>query len=220
MSAFNRYFILVSALSLVGLASLILGFIINKRRPVLISPEVIWGALSFMLLPALGLAVFKLISNGLERDSTLLVLLIWSAVMPIAMIGYVPLMVLTWYYLLFNVTETMIVEGLNAALQMRKVDYVWKREGGFLTKLLGLSERTVSLAGAKHPIKVILISRGRAWVRFRGIRRLHDYKTLIFDFRRALSEKVYDGPTGAVSFFAMSAVCVLLIVTSTLLHFF
>jgi len=182
-----------------GLSMLILGFMAMKRRPILISPKTLRRGMFLVFLPTLIAVTFRMVVDSLNSDVAVLALAQSLLAMSILAVICTLLVFLitrdSW--LLLNITEAIALEGLDEILQKHGIEHSLSQNTNPIIRLCGLSQVTAILSGFNSSIKVTLASFGRAWMRFKGRRRILNYDTLISDFRQALAEKDYDGNVAA-----------------------
>lgn len=189
-----------------GLSFLVLGLRVTKRKPILILPKILGRGVSILLLPMLTIMAYSLGVESLNSESVMMSLAGWLSgmSMPIGLYA-VSVFLSTRSIWVLNVTEAMLIEGWCEALQKHGIEYSLNQRTG-LGAFPGISQVIVSLPELESSIKVTLSTFGRAWMSFRGKRRIQNYDTLVSDFRCALAEKEYKGVTAAASSFLLPAV--------------
>jgi hypothetical protein len=212
MAGFERFSIDLAAI-LFALLNLALGLWIRKRKPVLIFPKNVWGGMSLMFLPYLIYMTLRLIVESLNSDYVMLSLAISLLGMLMTVVPFLLLVfAIAHIWWLFNITETMLVEGLSEALEKHGIEYSLHRSTSPISRFSGLSRIKVDFPRSRSSITITLASLGRAWMHVKGKRRIQNCEMLVSDFRQALTAMQYDGHTAVVPFFSIAAVSIAAVV--------
>ncbi len=199
MTTYSLIFSCLTALPL-GLFFLILGLHITKRKPILVLPKTLGKGMFLWFLPMLIMMVYGIGVDSLNFESITMSLTVTLRVFSTLIGSYAALMFLSTRVIwMFNVAEVILIEGWCEALQKHGIEYSLNQRTG-LGAFPGLSRVIVSLPELGGSIKVTFFNFGRAWMSFRGKRRIQNYDTLVSDFRCALAVKEYKGATAAFFF--------------------
>ena len=174
-------FILVLVIEMLALAIAIL-----RRKPVVIVPRIIAGAVILPFLPVLAVVIGSLVANNLTSDFVFsLVLLILILLFCVIIIGASAVLA-AQYIWLFNVTETMLMDALSSILQKQGLKCSQSQSSGLFARLSRMPQITVTVA-EQDSLRVTVAPFGRAWVRFVGKQRDMGNKVMVDDLKRILS---------------------------------
>jgi hypothetical protein len=174
---------------ILAIEMLIVAIAILRRRPVVIVPEAIAGAMISLFLPILALVIISFAAGNSPSDftvSSLVSLILILILLLFVIIVAVSAVLAAQYTWLFNISETMLIDALSTVLQKQGLEYSPGQSPGFRARLSRMSRITVA-ASEQDSIKVTLGSFGRAWIRFVGKRHNPGRKVVVADLKRLLS---------------------------------
>jgi hypothetical protein len=220
MTDYERLFGIGVSMLLVGLFSLVLGLEIRKRKPIMILPKTLRRGVYLALSPMLIVSTFRLVTDSLNSDSVVTSLAV-SALVILFLVVFCSLLVslFTRSIWLLNVTDTILIEAMGEVLEKHGIKHSLDRTQSRIIRFYQLSHIVVVLPELTSSIKATFGFLGRAGIRFRGKRHIHNYDILVSDLRQVLKAKEYEGPTAAFPLFYLAILSPVAIVFWVLLVF-
>lgn len=193
MTVFERIYYGVLPMFLAGSGLLILGLMILRCRPVMISYKLLRVVLPLLLTPLLIDGILRVLDESLAANlqgQPLTEYLVLLSIIAGACVLWVILF--SDVFWLYNVTNAGVVDSLKETFEKHNIQYSESNTPGFIAKTLRLSRVEFILQEIGGSVKIRMSILGHAWVRFQNKRHIHNFAILIDDFKSTLAKQKSD----------------------------
>lgn len=202
----------LSALALtltMGSIAMYLGIKILKHKPIVVPPKTQRiGILLIILVPLSIGSVPAFIRTILFTEPIIDVAKTVGQIGVIVALNLLPLFAITLWFILFNVTGTMLIQELETVLQHHALKYEIRETTNILSMVTQIAQVTIVLTQIKAVIKITFAKEGMAWMRIGRKYRFTSSAAVLGDLARALSEYECDASESfAMRLFLISALC-------------